>query len=183
MHLSRVVLIALAFVSASASAALAQYAEWTGRILDPTGAAIPKATVSVVSKEKGLTRDTTSDDQGEYFLSALRPGEYLVKVQAAGFETASQDHIKLEADRRTVLDITLQVARLANEDLTVKGDATRVDVAAVDDRRHAARGAQRRRRRREHLSRAADAAGRDASRTTSTAASPCAAAVRIRTSR
>ena len=128
MHLLRVILIAAAIIFASAPAAFAQYAEWTGRVLDPSGAAIPKATVSVVSKEKGLTRDTTSDDQGVYFLSALRPGEYLVKVHAPGFETASLDHVKLEADRRTELDITLQVARLANEDLTVKGDTTRVDV-------------------------------------------------------
>jgi hypothetical protein len=128
LHLLRVILIAAAIVSASPSAVLAQYAEWTGRILDPSGAAIPKATVNVVSKDKGLTRETTSDDQGVYFLSALRPDEYLVKVQAPGFETASLDHIKLEADRRTELDITLQVARLANEDLTVKGDTARIDV-------------------------------------------------------
>jgi hypothetical protein len=128
LHVLRVILLAFGIVAAFTSTALAQYAELTGRILDPSGATIAAATVSVVSKQKGVRRDTTSNDQGVYLLSALQPDEYLIKVQAAGFETASIDRVKLEADQRKELDITLQVARLFNEDLTVTGDTARVEV-------------------------------------------------------
>ena len=129
MHVFRILLfVVAALFRRVASTAFAQYSELSGRILDPSGASIATATVSVVSKGKGLKRDTTSNDQGLYQLSALQPDEYLVKVQAAGFETASRDHVRLDADQRTVLDITLEVARLVNEDVTVKGDTTRVAV-------------------------------------------------------
>jgi hypothetical protein len=128
LHVFRVILLAFGIVAASTSTAFAQYAELTGRILDSSGATISSAAVSVVSKQKGVTRDTTSNDQGVYLLSALQPDEYLIKVQATGFETASLDRVKLDADKRTVLDITLQVARLFNEDLTVTGDTSRVEV-------------------------------------------------------
>jgi hypothetical protein len=128
LHAFRILLLVVAGLFASVSTTAAQYSELSGRILDPSGAAIATATVSVVSKGKGLKRDTTSNDQGVYQLSALQPDDYLVKVQAAGFETASRDQVRLDADRRTVLDITLQVARLANEDVTVTGDTTRIAV-------------------------------------------------------
>jgi len=121
-------LLILTALLASPALALAQYSELKGRVLDPSGAAIANATISVVSKSEGLQRDTTSSTDGGYQLAALPPGSYLVTVRAAGFETVSRDQLRLEADQPTVFDIVMAVARV-EQDVTVTGDTPIAEVA------------------------------------------------------
>lgn len=122
MHVFRLVLLA-ALSAAPSTTVFAQYSELKGRIVDSSGAAIASATIRVVSKDKSLQREAASDDEGYYQLAALPPDSYLVSVRAAGFETVSHDRVRLDADRPTVLDITMQVARV-EQDVTVTGGVT-----------------------------------------------------------
>ena len=128
MLVLRILLIVTALWTAPAAAAFAQSSDLSGRILDPSGAGISGATISVVGRDTGLTRDTVSDADGSYQLRALTPGRYLVNVRAAGFEPAGRDQVRLDADQGTVLDITMRVAGV-EQDVTVTGVATPAAVA------------------------------------------------------
>jgi hypothetical protein len=58
-----------------------------GQVMDPTGAAIPAAHVSITNRETGLQRNATTDEQGRFDFPQLRPGTYSVKVTADGFDS------------------------------------------------------------------------------------------------
>lgn len=51
-----------------------------GTVTDPSRAAIAQATVSVYARDGSFRRSTSTDEQGEYRLGAIAPGEYVVEV-------------------------------------------------------------------------------------------------------
>ena len=55
-------------VTALAEPAAAQvlYGSIVGTVADPTGALVPKATVSITNTATGASRETTSDEAGRY---------------------------------------------------------------------------------------------------------------------
>ena len=70
--------ITLFLASAFAAAALAQEstAELRGRVLDPQGAALAGATLTITNQATGVYRQTVAGDEGTYFVTALSPGLY-----------------------------------------------------------------------------------------------------------
>lgn len=60
-----------------------------GTITDPSGAAVPGATITVTSKSTGAAQTVTSNSAGDFRVNLLRPGDYILLVKAAGFEQAS----------------------------------------------------------------------------------------------
>ncbi len=59
----------------------------TGLVTDPSGAVVPKATVTLNNRDTGATSTTTTNTQGVYRFSLLQPGSYTVSVAAPGFQT------------------------------------------------------------------------------------------------
>jgi hypothetical protein len=92
---------------------LAQIATTTatisGTIADPTGAVLPKATVTLVSSESGITRTYTTDNSGRYIFSQLPPSAYTLNVKAQGFKAYEQMGIVLNASQTASQDVTLAV--------------------------------------------------------------------------
>ena len=62
----------------------------TGTVLDPTGAVIPNAKVTVKSTTTGLERQTTTTSAGTYAVTNLQPGTYTVTAEAPGFSPVQQ---------------------------------------------------------------------------------------------
>src|SRR5579863_8296179 len=60
-------------------------ASLSGRITDPTGAAIPSATVTADNVETGISRSAFTDPSGRYQLLELPIGRYEVQASKAGF--------------------------------------------------------------------------------------------------
>ena len=58
-----------------------------GTVTDPNGAIIPNAAVKITDQATSLSRDLTTDSQGNYEAAALKPGIYKVAVTAGGFKT------------------------------------------------------------------------------------------------
>ena len=85
---------------------LAQTAEVSGLISDPSGLPVPSATVNVQRRETGATRRAVSNQQGLYSVPALPPGTYDVAIEATGFKSLHQNAIFLEVDQRATLDFT-----------------------------------------------------------------------------
>src|SRR5258707_14128749 len=85
------------FVATSAGGQSLTTGAIVGSIQDATGAAVPKAQVTVLSKDRGFTRTTESNAQGNYAVPQLDPGSYIVTVQASGFQPISHENIIVEA--------------------------------------------------------------------------------------
>ncbi|MFZ0396180.1 MAG: carboxypeptidase regulatory-like domain-containing protein [Terracidiphilus sp.] len=89
-----------------------------GTVLDPSGAAITGATVTVTASAIGVTRTTTTQGTGFYQIFNLPVGTYTVKVGHEGFDTTTIDGIQvLEAQAKTV-NASLKIGR-ASESVEV----------------------------------------------------------------
>lgn len=90
-----------------------------GAVTDPTGAAIPDATVTIVGPQGTLT--TKTDHLGRFTATALRPGYYDVKVDKAGFSTVEARHN----------EVTVSVASTLNLSMGVGNASTTIEVSAA----------------------------------------------------
>src|ERR1700760_247626 len=57
-----------------------------GTITDQTGASIAGATITLTSESTGAARTLTASSAGTYALTSLEPGDYDLRVSAAGFQ-------------------------------------------------------------------------------------------------
>src|SRR5580700_6697764 len=81
-----------------------------GQVSDASGAAVPKATVTVTSKETGLRRSANTDDSGRFNFPQLKPGAYSVKVEAEGFESRQNDAVSAALGQKQTVDFRLKIA-------------------------------------------------------------------------
>lgn len=108
--LNRVAVLSLAIICLQLPAFSQQAASatLTGVVTDPAGALVPGATITATNKATGAKRQTTSNDAGLYVLSNMTPGEYDVRVEAAGFSTkVSSEPIALQVGQTVTLNAEL----------------------------------------------------------------------------
>jgi hypothetical protein len=86
-------------------------AEIIGKVVDPTGAAIPGATIEVRTAANAELRVPKSDREGRFTLSGIAPGVYVVRISSPGFMVASK-RLNLAARDRAVLSATLMVGAI-----------------------------------------------------------------------
>src|SRR5437868_13828566 len=91
-----------------------------GRVMDASGAVIPKANVTVTNKATGVVVTTQGNDAGEYQVLALIPGIYSVRVSAPGFDTMVRDNLELHVQDRLSIEATLKVGSV-NQEVVVTG--------------------------------------------------------------
>jgi outer membrane receptor protein involved in Fe transport len=81
-----------------------------GSITDPTGAVLPKATISAVSAAYGQPHETRSDPVGAYRLEGLQPGTYTVSISASGFNTLTVADVVINGSLTTTINGKLALA-------------------------------------------------------------------------
>jgi hypothetical protein len=142
MSLGRVLRLSIRTAAALAAIAVlapytafAQNAQLSGFITDPSGAAVPKAQVTVSSEPIALTRSTTSNDSGVFAFNGLPSGVYTVVVVADGFQPTSLVDITLAVAENARLDVVLAIGGVQDQ-VVVQGTIRRADgsVATVVDR-------------------------------------------------
>jgi len=106
----------------SASLFAQDTASLTGSVTDPTGAAIPKAQVTVSNPEHGIKRTTITNGSGEYLISALPPGTYTLSITAPGFKKYEAAGVILRVAEKARADAALQIGA-AKEEVVVEGTA------------------------------------------------------------
>jgi len=95
-----------------------------GAAVDPTGAVIPGATITVTRAASGTAPvpvTATSDSQGNFSLRGLAPGSYAVEASYPGFRPARQDHVTVRAGQVQRLSLTL-VIQVQQQQVTVNGN-------------------------------------------------------------
>jgi hypothetical protein len=84
----------------------------TGRIADPSGAAVSGAKVTATSVERGVAYPATTNSEGYYNIPNLPIGAYNVKVENPGFQTATQSNVVLEMNQVAKMDFQLLVGNV-----------------------------------------------------------------------
>jgi outer membrane receptor protein involved in Fe transport len=103
-------------IVASAGAQQPATATLGGIVTDANGALIKGAQVSAIQKATGMRRETTTNEEGRYALTNLPPGEYEVRILAAGFAVkVSQAPVVLQVGQNVTLDTSLEVGSRQEE--------------------------------------------------------------------
>lgn len=82
-----------------------------GLVLDPSGAAIPSASLEARNAATGQVRRTSTNDQGFYSLPLLPVGVYELEVAKPGFSRKSLRGLVIEVGQTARADVTLELAR------------------------------------------------------------------------
>jgi hypothetical protein len=91
-----------------------------GQVVDPQGAIVAGATLTLTSSELAGRRASVSDGMGSYIFLGLPPGAYQLEAARPGFHTFTRSGIILRAGLTLILDVRL----------TLGGITQAVDVAA-----------------------------------------------------
>jgi hypothetical protein len=102
-----------------------------GTVRDESGAAISGANVTVTDADRGTAFDTTTNTDGEYVASPLKPGRYNVTVQKAGFKKTVMGPVQLDVQERPAIDVKLRVGRV-DETLTVTTEGPQLQTETSD---------------------------------------------------
>ncbi len=97
-----------------------------GTVHDPSGANVSGATVTLDNTKTGVALQTKTNSDGDYEFVNARLGTYRVKVEAAGFQTATTDSFDLTVNARQRVDLTLQLGQ-TSQNITVSGAATQLE--------------------------------------------------------
>ncbi len=105
----------LALAHAQRANAQVLYGSVTGTVSDQSGAAVPKAHVTLTNRATGVARETDADENGHYLITDVSPGSYDLKVTAGGFRPLTQTNLTVTANTVTNADVGLQVGAVSEQ--------------------------------------------------------------------
>src|SRR5579862_1176474 len=128
-RLSIVVFLFLALCVVSAQAQVS--ANLSGRIIDPSGAAVSAASVTATDTDTGTSRTTLTDQSGHYEFFELPVGHYEVRASKTGFAEKVRTGISLVVGQDATADLALQVGEIQQQ-LTVTENVPIVNASTQD---------------------------------------------------
>jgi hypothetical protein len=132
----------VAFLGVSALPAFGQIDRGavTGRVVDASGAVLPKAVITITNKATGVVDTTPVDSAGEYQVLTLIPGIYSVEASANGFGSALRDNVEVHVQDRLSINFALQVGSVKQEIVVTTGEpllqTQTADVGSVVNEQH-----------------------------------------------
>ncbi len=97
-----------------------------GIVKDPTGAVLPGVEITATQTDTNVSRQTVSDERGNFVLPNLPVGPYRVEAQLPGFRTFLQTGIQLGVNQNPNLNIILEVGQVTQE-VEVQANVTMVE--------------------------------------------------------
>ncbi len=82
-----------------------------GVVTDPSGAAVPGATISITDVQRGITLTAVTNSKGAYTIPHLQVGTYKMSVKARGFAEAKQTPFTLVLNQVAREDFALKVGQ------------------------------------------------------------------------
>lgn len=96
-----------------------------GTVLDPSGAVVASAKVTLTNKATGESRTSPTSSTGAYSFGGLLPGDYALRIEAKGFKTAEL-LVKVSVGVVTPATIRLEVGA-ESQVVNVEAEAVRVN--------------------------------------------------------
>ena len=81
----------------------------TGTVVDEGGAAVNSAIITVIDTDRGLVYTTKTTDNGTYNFVRIPIGNYQVKAEAQGFQSALQSGLTLVLNQTARLDFKMHI--------------------------------------------------------------------------
>jgi len=104
---ARLIALVLLLAAAVGLAAAQTSSTFSGTVVDPQGAAMPGAGVTLTSAERQTTQQVETTRSGQFQFTGLVPGDYVVGVQVPGFQ-AHKGTVSISATN-VVQTIALQI--------------------------------------------------------------------------
>src|SRR5256714_10583894 len=92
----------------NASAQVTASGSLAGLVRDKNQAAISSASVTVINKSRGISRTTTTNENGEYRVDLLPAGRYDIKVTATGFGDMTIENSEVLVGKTNNFDFTME---------------------------------------------------------------------------
>src|SRR5215470_3783968 len=126
--------VGLLLVSGLACGATSPQAQGTstinGSVKDSSGAVLPGVEVTATQTATNVSRQTISDERGNFVLPNLPVGPYRVEATLPGFRTFVQTGIELGVNQNPILPITLEVGQVTQE-VEVSANVTQVETSSL----------------------------------------------------
>lgn len=114
-----------------------------GSVFDQTGAAVSQATVDLVNPATGVAFSRVTDESGGFRFNNIPVGTYNVTASASGFGKKTLGNVKVELNRSTTVNFTLDVSQVATEievnEAAAVIDTTTATIGAAFDEQQAMR--------------------------------------------
>jgi hypothetical protein len=124
-------LLVLAALSLSAGFAQIETSSITGLVLDPSGAAVPAATVLVTNTATNLISRTVTNEKGEFVAPQVPAGAYRVNVSKAGFKATTVDEVAVHPGVPATVNLKLEVGQ-TSEAIEVRAGAEILQSTSAD---------------------------------------------------
>ncbi|MBL8290600.1 MAG: carboxypeptidase regulatory-like domain-containing protein [Bryobacterales bacterium] len=109
-------------VAVSVATAQAPVGEITGSTVDPSGAVVAGAQITITNPATNQVRTVQTNDAGVFSVPALLPGVYSIRAEKPGFSVQVRNDVNLNVGQALVLNFTLQVGNVS-EVVEVTGGA------------------------------------------------------------
>jgi hypothetical protein len=97
-----------------------------GTVIDPSGAPVSLAKVSITNSDTNVSLVTETNSHGYYSSPALLVGTYQVSVEKQGFDREVQTGIRVQVDQRAEVNFSLKLGQVG-QSIIVTGDVPLVN--------------------------------------------------------
>src|SRR3984957_9296496 len=101
-----------------------------GRVADSSGGVLAGVKVTATNEATGASRDTVTNDSGEYVLVSVQPATYTVQYELTGFKKNVQKGILVDVNQVVTLNSSLQIGG-SQEVVEVTSEAAQVDTTST----------------------------------------------------
>ncbi len=100
-----------------------------GVVRDANGV-IPGVSVTLTNEGSNISRDTVTNDVGQYNFPAVPPGNYTLKAQLSGYKRFESKGLNVGTQQFITLDVALEVGAI-EESITVTGQSPLIDTSTA----------------------------------------------------
>ena len=132
--LSTALLLSVALVIPERALAQTGAGSLTGIVTDQSGAAVPGATVTATNQATNVAYTAVANEAGNYTVTSLPLGTYVVKSELSGFKTPTTKPIQVEAMQIVRIDFKLELGSLEETvEVTAETPLLQTETATVGE--------------------------------------------------
>jgi hypothetical protein len=99
----------------------------TGTVVDPTGAVIPDAEITLENTDNSQRRVSQSDATGKYSFNLIAPGNYRILAKKSGFADVQINGLRFLVNTPAAVNITFEKVGAVAETISVDAEAVQVN--------------------------------------------------------
>lgn len=103
------------------------FSSLNGNVLDPSGALIAAAKVTITRSDTGAQRSGVSDSQGRYSFAQVPPGTYAIMAEAPGFRTVTIPQVELLVNTPATINLVFEKVGAVASTVTVTAETSVVN--------------------------------------------------------